>query len=239
MWPNRQRTVKRRGSLRTSCGPWREDYAVCGSGRVLNPIRHSSCASPSISMRNSKRPAGGAGSVQHSMPRPRAHWTYDYALADLTTRAGFAGALRGHTSPTHKPNIGANGGGWLRYMGFVGSCVVLCAVYGRSNKVGCSCRACCGHRCEPVVSGVTACPMSDARRTPWRRAGSPREPGGSIPNDPAQPGESPSERKVVHTHGGAGREYKLSAAVNQARSVGRSFLSLPRPGQFELRRGTF
>lgn len=61
--------------------------------------------------------------------------------------------------------------------------------------------------------------MSDARRTPWRCAGSPREPGGSIPNDPAQPGEPPSERKVVHTYGGAGREYELSAAVDQARSV--------------------
>ena len=138
------------------------------------------------------------------------------------------------------------------------------------------------------------CPMSDARRAPWRCAGSPREPGGSIPNDPAQPGEPLSERKVVHTHGGAGREYELSPAVDQARCVqtcdcidspemlaalafelsnrprplrigsqqqtedpfsarssssagirlisscmGRSFLSLPRPGQFELRRGTF
>lgn len=61
--------------------------------------------------------------------------------------------------------------------------------------------------------------MSHARRTPWRRAGSPREPGGSIPNDPAQPSEPPSERKVVHTHGGTGREYELSATVDQARSV--------------------
>src|ERR1700728_3608606 len=42
---------------------------------------------------------------------------------------------------------------------------------------------------------------------------------GATPHDPAQPGEPPSERKVVHTHGGAGREYELSASVDQARSV--------------------
>lgn len=138
------------------------------------------------------------------------------------------------------------------------------------------------------------CPMSDAIRTPWRRAGSPREPGGSIPNDPAQPGEPPSERQAVHTYGSPGREHELSTAMDQACGVqtcdcidrpkvlatlafklrnrprpprigsqqqtedsfsarssssagirlisscmGRSFLSLPRPGQLELRRGTF
>jgi hypothetical protein len=137
------------------------------------------------------------------------------------------------------------------------------------------------------------CPIPDARRTPWRLAGSPREPGGSTPNDPAQPGEPPSERKVVHTHGGVANtnspqrwikpaacrlatastvprcspRSRSSSAIDQGRCeseasnrlripfsarssssagirlisscMGRSFLSLPRPGQFELRRGTF
>lgn len=71
---------------------------------------------------------------------------------------------------THRKNIGATGGAWLHCWRSMQSCAVSGAVCGRSNRVGCSCRACRAVRCAVALGGGTACPLAASAYAPTMRS---------------------------------------------------------------------